>query len=157
LTRKAQAGDADAQNEVGSELKQQKRYAEALAWFEKAAAQGHAMGIHNLAFLYDAGLGVAQDRSKAYELYLRSAELGWPDAMWNIANMHGAGQVGPRDLMSACVWTFRARRFAGVYDEEVLARSSRVLPFLRANLTAAELDTCRAQADKWEPKGKANR
>ncbi len=61
------------------------------------------MAINSLGQLYDLGLGIAQDRSKGFELYKRSADLGHARAMWNIANMYGAGQLGKVDLFSACI------------------------------------------------------
>ena len=41
-------------------------YAQARQWYEKAAAQGHALAQNNLAELYYAGLGVPQDYVRAY-------------------------------------------------------------------------------------------
>ena len=60
----AERGHAEAQNSVGSGLQAEKRYAEALPWYERASAQGHALATNNLAYLYDLGLGVKQDRQR---------------------------------------------------------------------------------------------
>jgi hypothetical protein len=43
-----------------------RNYAQARQWYEKAAAQGHALAQNNLAELYFAGLGVPQDYVRAY-------------------------------------------------------------------------------------------
>jgi hypothetical protein len=72
----AEQGYAEAQNSVGSGLQSEKRFAEALPWYERAAAQNHALATNNLAYLYDLGLGVVQDRQKAFTLYSRLPILG---------------------------------------------------------------------------------
>ena len=92
-------------------MQSEKRYAEALPWYQKASEQDHALATNNLAYLNDLGLGVAQDRQKAFALFSRADDLDWAEAMWNIANMYGAGQLGePPDLLSACLSTIRAQR-----------------------------------------------
>ena len=72
----AELGDADAQcifgvaNEKAGELRV------AYEWYEKAAAQGHAAAEFNLARCYNLGRGVELNRSKAAELFLKSALQG---------------------------------------------------------------------------------
>lgn len=147
----AEAGNADAQNSMGSILQEEGKYAEAMAWFEKAAAQGHAQATNNEAYLYDLGLGVPQDRKKGFDLYSRAADLGFAEAMWNIANMYGAGQLGPVDLVTACVWTYRAWRFVGPNDKKLSAYLEKILPQLTDRLKMEELASCREQAISWTP------
>src|SRR5512139_252711 len=69
LIARARAGDAVAQNDLGSALQAEKRYEDAFPWYQRAAARGMPLAINNLAYLYELGLGVAQDRKKAFELY----------------------------------------------------------------------------------------
>lgn len=147
----ADQGFADAQNSLGSALQAEKRYAEALPWYEKASAQSHALATNNLAYLYDLGLGVPQDRRKGFELYSRAANLGWAEAMWNIANMYGAGQLGETDMVTACIWTLRAGRFAKDNEQQLKAYVSRVLPQLKLTLTIDQFDSCKQQAESWSP------
>lgn len=148
----AEQGYAEAQNSVGSGLQAEKNYAEARAWYEKAAARNHALATNNLAYLYDMGLGVPQDRQKAFSLYSRAADLGWPEAMWNIANMYGAGQLGqPPDLLSACVWALRAGKFAAPAERQLLSQVNRVTPLMERRLSSAQMMSCREQAESWTP------
>lgn len=69
----AEGGDADAQNYVGEiylkGLGTAPDYAQAAAWFEKAAAQGSRRARINLGFMYEQGLGVGQDVARALNLY----------------------------------------------------------------------------------------
>ena len=147
----ADRGNAEAQNSVGSGLQAEKRYEEALPWYEKASAQGHALATNNLAYLYDLGLGVKQDRRKGFELYSRAADLGWAEAMWNIANMHGAGQLGEKDMVNACVWAMRARKFSAPQERQLQNRLSRVIPQLERLLSPEQLTSCNHQSENWAP------
>lgn len=147
----AEQGHVEAQNSLASVFQAEKNYAEAKTWYARAAAQGHPLATNSLAYLYDLGLGVPQDRAKGFELYTRAADLGWAEAMWNIANMYGAGQLGKTDMMMACVWTVRAQRFAENQNPRLSAHLSRVLPQLGKTLSGEEWATCQQQGNSWSP------
>lgn len=70
LKAKANQGDAEAQNNLGEWFAKatgaQQDYAQARAWYEKAATQGHPLAQNNLAELYFAGLGGSPDYVRAY-------------------------------------------------------------------------------------------
>ena len=149
--RAAEGGYAEAQNSVGSIHQERREYAAALPWFEKASKQGHALATNNLAYLYDLGRGVPQDRRKGFEFYSRAADLGWAEAMWNIANMYGAGQLGKTDLVAACTWVVRTRRFADPKHQALQAHIRRALPQLERMLSPDQLATCRADGESWNP------
>jgi len=120
----AEAGNADAQNSLGRGYQAENNYKQALIWFRKSAEQNHPVAITNLGYLHDLGLGVPQDRKKGYELYLRAAEMGWGDAMINIGQMFGTGQLGDVDLRLGCVWTIRALQYSAHYEAK--KRASKV-------------------------------
>lgn len=147
----AEQGHVEAQNSMGSMLQAEKNYVEAKSWYERAAAQGHPMATNSLAYLYDLGLGVPQDRAKGFELYSRAADLGWAEAMWNIANMYGAGQVGKIDMVMACAWAVRANRFAGNQNPRLSAYLTRALPQLGKTLSSEDWATCQQQGNSWSP------
>jgi len=147
----ADRGNAEAQNSLGSLFQAEKRYEESLTWYGKASAQGHALATNNLAYLHDMGLGVPQDRKKGFELYTRAADLGWAEAMWNIANMYGAGQLGDADMVSACVWAMRARKFSASQERELRNHLGRVIPQLERLLSPEQLAFCNQQSESWAP------
>ena len=148
----AQKGHIEAMNSAGSILQVNKRFAEALLWYQQAADKKHAQATNSLAYLYDLGLGVTQDRQKAFALYMRAAELGWAEAMWNIANMYGAGQLGaPADLTIACVWATRAIRFVDVDEERLRVYLVRHVVAMKRRLSAEQLAACSSQAPDWTP------
>lgn len=149
----AEQGHAEAQNSVGSGLQAVEKYSETLIWYERAALQGHALASNNLAYLYDLGLGVPQDRKKGFEYYSKAAELGWAESMWNIANMYGSGQLGEIDMISACVWTMRSRRYAKPSNQELQNMLTDIIPYLESTLSSDDMTICKQQAESWAPKG----
>lgn len=153
----ADRGHAEAQNSAASLYQEARNYGEALRWYEKAAAQKHAQATDSVAYMYDLGLGVQQDRQKAFEIYTRSADLGWAEAMWNIANMYGAGQLGERDMVKACAWAMRADKYATSRDVQLRAFLQRVLPQLQSKLSDEQSTSCREQAEAWKPAAPQNR
>jgi|CXWL01.1.fsa_nt_gi hypothetical protein len=148
----AEVGHLEAQNSVGSALQAEGRYEEAFAWFEKAAARGHLRSGSNLAALYDAGLGVAQDRKKAFDIWSRVAEFGWAEAMWNLANLHRTGALGERDMVAACAWNARARRHAKPHERGLLERTAQSTLYFEKALHAGEIAACRKAAPQWAPR-----
>ena len=151
LQRKAEAGDKEAQFRLGAAYEAQKNYQEARTWYERAAAQGHAQATNNLAYLYDLGVGTKQDRQRGFDLYRRAADLGSAEAMWNLANMYGAGQLGEKDFYMACVWTFRALRFAEPGSKDLFVPASRAAAQLEKSMIAEKLWACKQQAESWRP------
>ena len=147
----AEQGYAEAQNSLGSMLQAEKNYTEAKSWYELAAAQNHPMATNSLGYLYDLGLGVPQDRNKGFELYSRSANLGWSEAMWSLAVMLGAGQIGKPDLFMACVWAVRAQKYAEHQSPKLLQLLERALPRIKYDLSGKDWAKCQQDANSWVP------
>jgi TPR repeat protein len=149
----AEQGHADAQSRLGAYYEATNKHAEALRWLEKAAAQDHARATNKLASMYDFGQGVTQDGSKAMALYEKSANLGWPEAMWNLANIHGAGRYGAADMDQACVWALRTHKYSESPEfRAVQSQADKRIPSLERRLGTEHLERCRAQAEAWAPK-----
>jgi hypothetical protein len=72
----AEAGDADAQNNVGEiyerGLGAEPNFEAAVIWYQKAADQGYARAQFNLGTLYEQGQGVPKDRLQALNLYRKA-------------------------------------------------------------------------------------
>lgn len=151
----AERGDAAAQYLLGRTLQDEQQHEAARLWFERAAAQDHAAAVHQLAQLYEQGQGGPKDEHKGFELSLRAAELGWPEAMWDVASRYGAGRVAPRDLLAACTWILRARDHSGGENSSVAEQAREVLPYLERALSLEQLAICRKQASVWPPSAAA--
>ena len=98
LLSAARGGVAQAQYAVGMKTRKHTRleHGSALAceWFQAAAEQGHADAQCELADCYVEGLGVGQDRAKAFYWYEMAAEQGHPRAQWNLGELYAVGLPG---------------------------------------------------------------
>jgi TPR repeat protein len=83
-------------------------YAEAVAWFRKAADQGDAEAQRNLGIMYDGGQGVAQSYSQADMWYRKSAERGNADAQLDLGLRYIVGQGVVVDGVQAIGWFRKA-------------------------------------------------
>lgn len=75
----AEQGDAKAMTYVGEILEKKlgsPDYAQAAAWYQRAVDAGDLRGARNLAYLYEHGLGVANDSVRALDLWRRSMGIG---------------------------------------------------------------------------------
>ncbi|MEH6502875.1 MAG: hypothetical protein V7682_03115 [Cycloclasticus sp.] len=113
LSLRAQAGDADAQNKLGTFLyteaqEQQGDFTEAIMWLEKAHQQNNPIAELNLAFAYKSGTGVDLDSDKAIELFYQAGlnflHLGFPmdakDCVYEIAKLNAIHPL-KRELINA--------------------------------------------------------
>ena len=78
--RAANHGDADSQLRLGVKLELRKEWAEAAAWYLKAASQGVASAQVGVAGCYARGLGVAKDLPESYKWLAVAAAAGHPDS-----------------------------------------------------------------------------
>lgn len=89
LLSEAKAGVRHAQNLVGfcydSGRGVRRDHRAAVAWWAKAARQGHVIATTNLAMCYEFGTGVATSLRRAIQLYQKAAEAGDTYAQCNLA------------------------------------------------------------------------
>ena len=69
--------------------------AEAVAWYRKAAAQGHAAAQFFLGVMYADGHGVPQDDAEAVAWYRKVAAQGDADVQFILGMMYAAGPWRP--------------------------------------------------------------
>ena len=74
IIEKANAGDAEAQNDLGRHLAKSGSRAEAEQWFRRAAERGLAKAKHNLGVLYWHG---DSDPQEAVDWFRAAAKDGW--------------------------------------------------------------------------------
>ena len=108
LRARAQAGDADAQLNMGGvyfkgqEIGQD--YAESATWFRLSALQGKAQAQYNLGMMYDEGMGVAQDHAEATRWYRLAALQHLAVAQLNLGFAYANGTGVPENLTEAIRW-----------------------------------------------------
>lgn len=76
VLQRADAGDADAQNDIGQLLTGSRQYEGALYWIRQAVAQNHPDAMQWLGRMYASGEGVAQDENLALMWIAKAAAFG---------------------------------------------------------------------------------
>lgn len=95
--------DGDACFDLGEYFYAQKDYAQAFAWYQKAAQapEPNPNAFFNLGYAYQYGEGTPQDMIAAFDCYQKAAELDLPQALNNLAYFYEAGIVVERDIEKA--------------------------------------------------------
>lgn len=121
LVKKAEAGDAVAQNDLGVCLSdgvgvaQDKK--EAVRWFRKAAVNGNALAQSALGTCYFIGSGVEQDKREAVKWFTKSAEQGFSVMQYMVGTCYENGEGVEKDKNEAVKWYTKAKE-NGI-DEDV--------------------------------------
>jgi TPR repeat protein len=113
LYRKAQAGNSDAQVDVGlayySGQGAPQDYAEALKWFRKAADAGNPWGMNNVGSMYEDGYGGLQrDAAQAVAWYRKGVDAGNARSMTLLGLMYEYGRGVTKNETLAVQWYRRA-------------------------------------------------
>ncbi len=81
---------------------------EGFAWFNKAAAQGHLMGLNMVGRCYDLGWGTPVNKTRAAECFRVAAERGLDWGMYNYATALTLGEGVAEDKPAALSWFEKA-------------------------------------------------
>jgi uncharacterized protein len=149
--RAAEGGLGEAQNSLAGILQDRRDFVDALSWFEKASRNGHAPATYSIGNLHDRGRGVPEDKSKAFEFYLRAADLGWAEAMWTIKRRYDSDELGPRDPRAACVWALRTQRFVRMQQRSLQNNVQQAVSDLSAELGPDQFAACSKESAAWAP------
>ncbi len=98
---------------------EQGNYVAAVATLETLAEKDDAGSLALLASLYQIGKGVPKDIERAIELYKRAAELGHPEAQFNLGNIYLLGEGVKADE----AWALTYYRQAASQGHELAARN----------------------------------
>lgn len=119
---KAEAGDAEAQFDVGNMYEKgngvAKDEANAFEWYVKAAKQNHDKAAFEVGFAYLRGVGVSQDYDKAMKWLSNAAEYNNVRAYYFLGTMYEKGNGVPVDLEKALRWYTRASKGGYAVAEE---------------------------------------
>ena len=94
----------DADFQQGNRFYEQKDYANALPYFQRAAEVGNVDAQNNLGVMYHFGEGVSKDFSKAAEWYRKAAEKNHVKAQFNLGVLY----QDMEDYTSAIYWYKKA-------------------------------------------------
>ena len=111
-TRDAQAGDVNAQRNLGAMYLQgygvSRDPTQAFAWFKKAADAGSRDGAYQLALMYEAGRGAPRDATQATAWYKKAALLGDVDSQVKVGMAYENGTGVDVDVEQAVLWYRKA-------------------------------------------------
>jgi TPR repeat protein len=149
MLAKANAGDAAAQLQVaqayekGDVVKQD--YAQAAAWYRKAADQGNVPAEIHLAVFYRDGRGVDRDIAQAAGWYRKAADAGDAGAQGTLGLLYSIGQGVPRSSVEAYYWLALAAAVKGPDQQKYAANRQS----MAARITADEFAAVQDRVTKW--------
>jgi len=119
---KAEAGDAEAQYDIGSMYEKgngvAKDSAKAFEWYLKSAKQGYDKGAYEVGHSYLRGVGVEQNYDKALKWLNAAAEHNNVRAFYYLGTMYEKGSGVTQDLDKALRWYTRASKGGYAIAEE---------------------------------------
>lgn len=149
VLKQAQAGDPNAQNEVGILYSEGRglpqNYLEAKDWFKKAADQGHAGAQVNLGTLYSLGQGAPYSDHMALFWFQKAAEQRNALAFAKLGMMYERGRGVPQSLVDAHMWY----SLSTAYGEKRAAESRDTVA---TKMTRSQITESEERAKKWTPK-----
>ena len=92
----------------GERLYSDKKYEQAIYWFQKAADAGNSAAQKNLAICYFNGYGVEKDVEKAIYWWQKAADAGDSDAQNSLAFRYFKGDGVEKDVEKAVYWWQKA-------------------------------------------------
>jgi TPR repeat protein len=115
VAAEVQAGDAySAGNGSPRDARQRAAdYAQAAAWYRKAADQGNIAAQIHLAELYRDGRGVPRDMEQAVAWYRKAADKGDAGAQGSLGLLYSVGMGIPQDYIEAYYWLSLAAAVPG--------------------------------------------
>lgn len=112
LLARAEAGDAEAQNEVGVRYEDgngvERNDVLAAEWYRKSAEQECALGEYNLSTAYFYGRGVETNLVAAFEWMKKSADHDFPLAWYALGTFYEEGTGVEKDGAEALRWYRKA-------------------------------------------------
>lgn len=103
----AQSPDDERYNQA-NKFYEAKEYARAIPILNELVDKNHAKAMNTLGNCYYNGNGVNKDLKKSFELYQRSAKLGWAKGQFNIGMSYYYGNGINQDYEQAVVWWKKA-------------------------------------------------
>jgi uncharacterized protein len=149
LTRRGNAGNADAQFFLGSMSSVgegvPKDAAQAVSWFRRSAEQGNSDAQEFLGLMYENGDGLLKDYVQAANWYRKAAEQNKEMAQYRLGYLYGTGQGVPKDLVTAYMWVNLAA--AQGYKDSGNTRDA-----LEKQMTPAQIAEGQKMSREWKPK-----
>ena len=148
LLKRAQGGEAEAQNQLGIQYSEghglPQNHQEAKYWFKRAADQGHAGAQVNLGTLYSLGQGAPFSDPMALFWFQKAADQRNALAFAKLGMMYERGRGVSQNLVEAHMWY----NLSAAYGEKRATESRNAVAKL---MTAEQITEAEARAKKWAP------
>ena len=118
---------------------------QAVAWYRKAAEQGHALEQYLLGNMYAFGNGVPKDEQEAAAWYRKAAEQGDDGAQNSLGKMYDNGRGVPKDAQSAYSWWLLA-------SAQGNQKATKNRDLVERSLSPGQRATAQTDARDWKPK-----
>jgi len=128
VSAEVQAGDAYAAGNGSPRDARQRAadYAQAAAWYRKAADQGNIAAQIHLAELYRDGRGVPRDMEQAVAWYRKAADKGDAGAQGSLGLLYSVGMGVQQDYIEAYYWFCLAAAVPGPNQAKYLTNRQSV-------------------------------
>ncbi len=143
----ADVKDPESMYQLANVLAQRGENVEAVRWFEKASAKGHAKASNALGFMYEEGRGVPQNFAKASALYLKAMKGGDAVAMTNRGLMILNGKGAKKDPQQAYMHFLLSAAYAR--DDAARDEANKLKEEVAATLTEPQISRGQTMADKF--------
>ena len=153
----AEQGDAKAQFRLADHYELGKGvprdYVEAVQWYAKAAAQGHAGAQYSLGRIFEfAGrlqAGFSEDYTEAAKWYRMAAEQGYARGQLKLAFAYSLGIGVPQDYIQAHMWAnLASARSTGRAEQKLRADLREAIA---AKMTPEQIGEAQRLAREWKP------
>jgi TPR repeat protein len=85
---------------------------------KKAAEAGDPESMNKIGVLFANGIGLPQDKAKAFHWYKKAADAKFAPAMWNLAFMYVRGEGGVKEDMTTAFGLFKGAAEQGFADAQ---------------------------------------
>jgi TPR repeat protein len=126
MKTKAEAGDVEAQADLGKKAFQEGNMADGIKWATKAAEQGDVGSQYGMAVCYAKGYGVEKNPIEAAKWFSLAAAQGFADAQASLAKRYAEGDGVAQDKIEAYKWydiADRNGRYHGTNPQDKLAET----------------------------------
>ncbi|HED13069.1 MAG TPA: sel1 repeat family protein [Gammaproteobacteria bacterium] len=110
---------------------------------QDAAEKGDAKAQYNLGLVYDRGVGVKSDESKALKWYRLAAGQGYAEAQYNLGMMYFFGKAVAQDNIKAYRWIVLAA-------DQDLDAAKQAMEELKKKISEPQIATAQAAARAWK-------
>jgi hypothetical protein len=122
-------------------------YAQAVAWYRKAAEQGFPFAQNALGVLLSEGNGVSKDEAEAATWYRRAAEQGDTSAQFNLGVSYQFGTGVTMDYSESYFW-YRVAS-AGKVKDVTPEQLQKLQDIIVTHLTPGALSSAQERAREW--------